>query len=71
MAPSATKAKAKATKSNGKKEKIFHPQSRKAAQISRASLRKDKMSEAVAKRTKKQATQGMFTIQSEVSSVNS
>lgn len=35
-----------------KKEKIFHPKSRKAAQVERAQLRKSKLSEAATKKTK-------------------
>lgn len=35
-----------------KKEKVFHPQSRKAAQVERAQLRKSKLSEAASKKVK-------------------
>ncbi|EPQ56489.1 hypothetical protein GLOTRDRAFT_59779 [Gloeophyllum trabeum ATCC 11539] len=38
---------------SGKKEKIFHPQSRKAAQITRTQLRKNKLVEASNKRSRK------------------
>ncbi|KAH0836332.1 hypothetical protein J3R83DRAFT_7884 [Lanmaoa asiatica] len=44
-------------KSTAKKEKIFHPDSRKAAQLARIHLRKSKLAEATAKRSKKQAVQ--------------
>ncbi|KAF8556412.1 hypothetical protein OG21DRAFT_631643 [Imleria badia] len=40
-----------------KKEKIFHPDSRKAAQLARTHLRKSKLAEATVKRSKKHATQ--------------
>ncbi|KAG9309521.1 hypothetical protein JVU11DRAFT_10495 [Chiua virens] len=48
---------AKPTKSSSKKEKIFHPESRKAAQLSRTHLRKSKLAEATAKRTKRHVGQ--------------
>ncbi|KAJ3798346.1 hypothetical protein GGU11DRAFT_781217 [Lentinula aff. detonsa] len=51
MAPSKT-GKATATKSS-KKEKIFHPQSRKADQLSRKALRKEKLVSLVSNRNKK------------------
>lgn len=35
-----------------KKEKIFHPKSRKAGQVERAQLRKSKLSEAASKKIK-------------------
>ncbi|KAI5124186.1 hypothetical protein M0805_005037 [Coniferiporia weirii] len=38
---------------NGNKEKIFHPQSRKAGQVERTQLRKTKMADAAAKRAKR------------------
>jgi hypothetical protein len=41
-----------------KKEKVFHPDSRKASQLSRMQLRKAKVAEAASKRTKKQSIQG-------------
>jgi translation machinery-associated protein 16 len=44
----------------GKKEKVFHPQSRKASQIGRSNNRKDKMAEAATKRGRRQALQGAF-----------
>ncbi|KAE9391344.1 hypothetical protein BT96DRAFT_888745 [Gymnopus androsaceus JB14] len=55
MAPSKTgkSAAAAAKKSSGKKEKVFHPQSRKADQLSRKSLRKEKMGSLVSSRNKK------------------
>ncbi|KAH7914813.1 hypothetical protein BJ138DRAFT_1110188 [Hygrophoropsis aurantiaca] len=40
-----------------KKEKVFHPDSRKASQMGRTHLRKGKMAEAATKRVKKQAAQ--------------
>ncbi|KAN0092615.1 Protein of unknown function (DUF2962) domain containing protein [Tylopilus felleus] len=40
-----------------KKEKIFHPDSRKAAQLTRTHLRKSKLAEATVKRSKKHAQQ--------------
>lgn len=46
------------------KAKIFHPDSRKAAQLTRTHLRKSKLAEATVKRTKKHATQGQSTIPS-------
>ncbi|KAF8840828.1 hypothetical protein BDN67DRAFT_598340 [Paxillus ammoniavirescens] len=53
MAPSTTQ---KPTP-KAKKEKIFHPDSRKAAQLGRIHLRKNKLAEAASKRNKKQAAQ--------------
>jgi len=41
-----------------KKEKVFHPDSRKASQLNRMQLRKAKVAEAASKRTKKQSVQG-------------
>jgi len=41
-----------------KKEKVFHPDSRKAGQLNRLQLRKAKLAEAASKRTKKQSAQG-------------
>jgi translation machinery-associated protein 16 len=46
----------------GQKEKIFHPQSRKADQIARSNLRKEKMSAAAAKRSKRDAQQGKYPL---------
>ncbi|KDQ61442.1 hypothetical protein JAAARDRAFT_123877 [Jaapia argillacea MUCL 33604] len=40
-----------------KKEKVFHPQSRKAGQLSRTQLRKTKLSEASTKRARKHSSQ--------------
>ncbi|KAF9219817.1 hypothetical protein BS17DRAFT_664944, partial [Gyrodon lividus] len=40
-----------------KKEKIFHPDSRKAAQLGRTHLRKSKLTQAASKRNKRQAEQ--------------
>ena len=44
-----------------KDKKIFHPDSRKAAQLTRTHLRKSKLAEATAKRSKKYAAQGPFS----------
>lgn len=43
-----------------KKEKIFHPQSRKAAQMNRANVRKDKMAGAASKRVQKQSARSKY-----------
>ncbi|OJA19917.1 hypothetical protein AZE42_03765 [Rhizopogon vesiculosus] len=43
--------------SRSKKEKVFHPDSRKAGQLNRMQLRKAKVAEAASKRTKKQSAQ--------------
>ncbi|KAG8744188.1 hypothetical protein FRC10_010654 [Ceratobasidium sp. 414] len=54
MAPSAPKSAAKLAKKETKKttkEKVFHPQSRKAGQLERAQLRKNKLAGASGKRT--------------------
>ncbi|KAG1797550.1 hypothetical protein EV424DRAFT_1333372 [Suillus variegatus] len=53
MAPSKTP---KGT-SRPKKEKVFHPDSRKAGQLSRVQLRKAKLADAASKRTKKHSAQ--------------
>ncbi|EGN96511.1 hypothetical protein SERLA73DRAFT_169989 [Serpula lacrymans var. lacrymans S7.3] len=53
MAP----AKTAKTENKPKKEKVFHPESRKAGQISRSHFRKGKLSEAASKRNKKQLAQ--------------
>lgn len=45
-----------------KKEKVFHPDSRKAAQLARTHLRKSKLAKATAKRAKKHAAQGQSSI---------
>lgn len=59
MAPksklAATKAKAA---QNAVKEKVFHPQSRKAGQMERASLRKGKLAGQSHRRSKKQLEKG-------------
>ncbi|KAG9102922.1 hypothetical protein FRC06_000801, partial [Ceratobasidium sp. 370] len=55
MAPSAPKSPAKLAKKETKKttkDKVFHPQSRKAGQIERAQLRKNKLADASGKRAK-------------------
>jgi len=56
MAPSES-AKTTATKPKQKREKIFHPQSRKAGQLARTQLRKTKLTEAASKRHKKFSSQ--------------
>ncbi|KAJ8590779.1 hypothetical protein M405DRAFT_789847 [Rhizopogon salebrosus TDB-379] len=43
--------------SKSKKEKVFHPDSRKASQLNRMQLRKAKVAEAASKRTKRQSAQ--------------
>ncbi|KIJ65137.1 hypothetical protein HYDPIDRAFT_111031 [Hydnomerulius pinastri MD-312] len=53
MAPS----KSPKSDSKGKKEKIFHPDSRKAAQLGRTQIRKNKLAESASKRIKKHAAQ--------------
>ncbi|KAG9124926.1 hypothetical protein FRC07_009665 [Ceratobasidium sp. 392] len=54
MAPSAPKSNKLAKKDTKReiKEKIFHPQSRKAGQLERAQLRKNKLTHASSKRSK-------------------
>ncbi|KAI8996587.1 hypothetical protein BD414DRAFT_434549, partial [Trametes punicea] len=44
-------------KSGGKKEKVFHPNSRKAGQLVRTQLRKSKLADLAKERSKKQGTQ--------------
>jgi hypothetical protein len=58
MAPSET-AKRAALKPKPQKEKIFHPESRKAGQLARTQLRKSKLTEASSKRHKKFSSQSM------------
>jgi translation machinery-associated protein 16 len=53
--PNATKSKGKTKE---KKEKIFHPQSRKAGQLQRAQLRKSRLASSASKKTKKEAAKG-------------
>jgi len=60
MAPSDS-AKKVATKSQPKREKIFHPQSRKAGQLARTQLRKSKLTEAASKRHKKFSSQSIIS----------
>ncbi|KAI0629300.1 hypothetical protein C8Q77DRAFT_1220466 [Trametes polyzona] len=55
MAPSTKAAAGKS--SGGKKEKVFHPQSRKAGQLVRTQLRKSKLVELTKERAKKQNLQ--------------
>lgn len=54
MAPGSKSTSKKAKPVGMVKEKIFHPNSRKAGQLERASLRKNKLSVASSKRSKKQ-----------------
>lgn len=69
MAPSKTgkSAATAAKKSSAKKEKVFHPQSRKADQLSRKSLRKDKMGGLATGRNKKHNLLGELLFIMEVS----
>ncbi|PPQ90766.1 hypothetical protein CVT25_010155 [Psilocybe cyanescens] len=61
MAPAnTTKAAAAATKV--KKEKLFHPASRKAGQLARNALRKGKLGNLTTKRNQKHHSLGMYTI---------
>lgn len=55
MAPSET---IKTTASKSKKEKIFHPGSRKAEQLARKALRKGKLGDLSSKRSQKHDTRG-------------
>ena len=48
----------KPKKGGGKKEKVFHPQSRKAGQLVRTQLRKSKLVEQTRDRHKKLGSQG-------------
>lgn len=60
MAPS-KKSSTKLPSSNSKKpkkEKIFHPQSRKAGQFVRTHIRKSKLQDLARKRSQKQSSQG-------------
>jgi len=54
MVADATKPK----KKPAKREKIFHPESRKAGQLARVQLRKQKLVNAAAKRTRKNGSLG-------------
>lgn len=58
MAPPTKASGSKAKSSGGKKEKVFHPQSRKAGQLVRTQLRKSKLVDLARERHKKQGTQG-------------
>lgn len=60
MAPTTPVKAPEKPKQKQKKEKIFHPQSRKAAQINRANVRKDKLTGAASKRSKKRIYQSMY-----------
>ena len=63
MAPS-KKSSTKSPSSNSKKqkkEKLFHPQSRKAGQLVRNHIRKSKLEDLARKRSHKQASQGAGT----------
>lgn len=55
MAPSKS---AKATASKTKKEKVFHPASRKAEQLARKALRKGKLGDLSSKRSQKHDARG-------------
>ena len=57
MSPAETK---RVSKPKQKKEKIFHPESRKAGQLARTQLRKNKLTEASSKRHKKFSSKSMF-----------
>ncbi|KAL1941174.1 hypothetical protein VTO73DRAFT_7386 [Trametes versicolor] len=57
MAPPTKASGSKAKSSGGKKEKVFHPQSRKAGQLVRTQLRKSKLVDLARERHKKQGTQ--------------
>ena len=59
---SSTKAKAKPAK----KEKIFHPQSRKAGQLARTQLRQSKLAGQASKRSKKHSSKGRSSYSSSV-----
>ena len=43
-----------------KKEKLFHPESRKAGQLARKQLRKSKLAGQASKRTKLHSSKGKF-----------
>jgi translation machinery-associated protein 16 len=61
MAP-AKQGKQSSTKTkqgSGKKEKVFHPESRKAGQLARTQLRKEKLANAASKRARKHSSQGL------------
>jgi translation machinery-associated protein 16 len=55
MAPSPKTTVAKAKAKQEKKEKLFHPQSRKASQLERTQLRKTKLATAASKKVKKES----------------
>lgn len=60
---SGTSTSLKGGKKTGKaKEKIFHPSSRKAGQLERASLRKSKLATASSKRSQKQIEKGSWRL---------
>jgi len=56
MTPSPTNTTKAKGKSKEKKEKVFHPQSRKAGQLERAQLRKAKLASQASKRSKKESS---------------
>jgi translation machinery-associated protein 16 len=63
MAPTPTSKSATAIKEKKeKKEKLFHPSSRKAGQLARNALRKGKLGNLASKRTHKQNSLGMRCI---------
>jgi len=47
---------------NAKKEKIFHPESRKAEQLGRKQLRKSKLGEQASKRAKLHSAKGKSSL---------
>lgn len=59
LAKAAPKPKSKA-KQPAKKEKIFHPESRKAGQLARTQLRKAKLADADTKRHRKNSALGAW-----------
>lgn len=64
MAPT-TSAKS-AVASKGKKEKVFHPASRKAGQLARHALRKGKLGNLATKRNQKHHSLGVTLCQSSI-----
>lgn len=60
MAPSSKPAKKTA---GGKKEKVFHPSSRKAGQLARKALRTDKLKSLASKRREKNGVEGVYPLQ--------
>lgn len=60
MAPPKAAAKASKKSTAQKKEKLFHPQSRKAGQLARVQHRKDKLTDLARARVGKRRSQGMM-----------